>query len=332
MSFLNRSFKIRPTLAYLIEGTFMVIGTMENPKDKILNCEIQDESGLNDFQKLPDKSAIAINQVGIERFRLPVTFKHYDGTMMTHDCEASMFVYLQAGKTGVNMSRFCTILQEEAGKQSVDANFIKTILHRYRKDLRDFDTEDLIPESFLKLKLNYPLKQKSLKSDNWGWQYYEVELEGYENKDTTEASLTVKYEYSSTCPCSLSMSKQYEKDYAQGKTDEGSGIAAAHSQRSIATVKTKFDLSSDYSIEALVSLLRTALPTETQVMVKRVDEQAFAILNGENPMFVEHATRRLAAVLNKDQRIIDWEAKVEHIESLHSHNAVAVIRKNNQVM
>ena len=46
-------------------------------------------------------------------------------------------------------------------------------------------------------------------------------------------------------------------------------------------------------------------------------------------MFVEHATRRLSAVLDAEKRILDWEAKVEHLESLHSHNAVAVIRKRH---
>ena len=75
------------------------------------------------------------------------------------------------------------------------------------------------------------------------------------------------------------------------------------------------------------NLLKSALPTETQSMVKRQDEQAFAILNGENPMFVEHASRRLSAVLDSVKDIYYWEAKVEHFESLHSHNAVAMIFK-----
>ena len=61
--------------------------------------------------------------------------------------------------------------------------------------------------------------------------------------------------------------------------------------------------------------------------MKRVDEQAFAILNGENPMFVEHATRRLAAVLNQEPKVLDWVCSVEHWESLHSHNAIGVISK-----
>ena len=123
------------------------------------------------------------------------------------------------------------------------------------------------------------------------------------------------------------MSKQYEKDFADGKEWEGNGIAVGHSQRSMARVVTQYSPDQDFSVEELVAIIRKGLPTETQSMVKRLDEQAFAIMNGSNPMFVEHATRRLSRVLNSDKRILDWAASVEHWESLHSHNAVGVIRK-----
>ncbi|MAX67381.1 MAG: GTP cyclohydrolase, partial [Halobacteriovoraceae bacterium] len=54
---------------------------------------------------------------------------------------------------------------------------------------------------------------------------------------------------------------------------------------------------------------------------------AFAILNGTHPMFVEHATKRVSKVLNAQEYIKDWLVELEHIESLHSHNAAAVIYK-----
>ena len=307
----------------------MDLDAMRGTSDQILNCEIKDETGLNDFQKLPDESAIAIHKVGIERFRIPLKFKHADGELLSHDTEASMFVSLKEGKTGVNMSRFCQILQKHADQKGIDAGFFKDTIGAFRTELRDYDTEDPIESAFLKLSFSYPLKQASLKSDNWGWQYYDCDLAGENQKDgTVQMSLTVRYEYSSTCPCSLSMSKQYEKEYSEGKTQEGRGIAAAHGQRSIATCELKFNDSLPLSIEEAVSLIRTALPTETQSLVKRVDEQAFAILNGENPMFVEHASRRLAHVFDQVEKILDWNVKVEHLESLHSHNAVAYIKKS----
>ena len=294
---------------------------------EILKCKIQDSHGLNDVQKIPDKTTIAIDQVGIERFRLPISLKHADGTPRGHDAEASMSIPLKAGKTGVNMSRFCLILQEEAEKDHLSQNLMRRVLHRFRYELRDFDHESPLDKSFLTIQFRYPVKQTSLSSGHWGWQYYEMEYEGMSIQDKTSFSLKIKYEYCSTCPCSLSLAKQYEKDYQEGKTQRGVGVASPHAQRSVATVQVYYDDTKEFSLEDLIQLLRTAIPTETQSLVKRIDEQSFAILNGENPMFVEHVARRLALVLNNDPRIWDWNAKIEHLESLHSHNAVATIRK-----
>jgi GTP cyclohydrolase I len=290
---------------------------------QVMNCEIKDQSGLNDFQKLPDQLKIPIPKVGINRFRIPMRFKHLDGSIMNHDCETSMWVNLKSGKTGINMSRLCAILQSESVNSVVDSQFFNKIISRYKDELRDNDSEELIQQTGLKIKFNYPLKQKSLKSDNWGWQYYACEVEIINKK----VFLTVNYEYSSTCPCSLSMAKQYEQDYAKGITSEGNGIGVAHGQRSQATCKIQINNTSDMWIEKLIDMLREAIPTETQSLVKRVDEQAFAILNGSNPMFVEHASKRLFQVLNQCEDIQDWIVGIEHWESLHSHNACAVIYK-----
>ncbi len=294
----------------------------------VMDCAVKDETGLNDFQKLPSSHNISIPKVGIERFRIPLSYLHADGSVMNHDSEVSMFVSLEGHKTGVNMSRFPAILQEEATKAPISYDFIESLLTRYRTDLRDFEDEALIPTSYLDLHFKYPLKQPSLKSDNWGWQYYNVIINASQNKDgVTDFLLTLDYEYSSTCPCSLSMAKQYEEDFRLGKTTEGNGIATAHSQRSNARVQVKFTKEKAITIEGLVELLRRAIPTETQSLVKRLDEQAFAILNGENPIFVEHVARHLSETLDAKEEILDWNAYIQHWESLHSHNAVAYIQK-----
>jgi Trk-type K+ transport system membrane component len=67
------------------------------------------------------------------------------------------------------------------------------------------------------------------------------------------------------------------------------------------------------------------VPTETQVMVKREDEQAFAELNAANPIFVEDAARSFCAALKGDPRIGDFRIVASHQESLHSHDAVSVL-------
>lgn len=293
----------------------------------VLNCEIKDETGLNDYQQLQCPMGVAIPKVGITRYRIPVSMAYPDGTIRGHDAVVSMNVSLEANKTGINMSRLCKILQDKAETSPVDFKFLTELLTQYRRDLRDHKDEKYIKHAGVKVQLQYAHRQPSLKSGHWGWQYYPLILEAYAQEDKTRIYLQLDYEYSSTCPCSLSMAKQYEQEYNSGITDEGSGVAVAHGQRSLLRVKLELNPKSPLAVWQILELLKKAIPTETQSLVKRVDEQAFAILNGENPMFVEHASRRIYQVLNKQGSILDWMACIEHYESLHSHNAAAVIFK-----
>ena len=81
------------------------------------------------------------------------------------------------------------------------------------------------------------------------------------------------------------------------------------------------------TIEDLQSMSDRALLTETQVMVRREDEQAFAELNGDQTKFVEDAARLMYEALDSDPRIADFQVACAHLESLHSHDAVAVVNK-----
>ncbi len=297
----------------------------------IIECETQDESGLNDFQKLVSNQGIFIPQVGITRFRLPILLQYPNQTLRSHDATASMYISLAANKTGVNMSRLCVILQRETLDTPITQDLLRQVLDCYQEELKDGATDAPIENCGLKLSFSYAIKQPSLKSNNWGWQYYPVTLEA---KQTTKNGtkkfqffISLTFEYSSTCPCSLSMAKQYERDYQTGKTSEGSGIGAAHAQRSQLRCKVEVNPNSTFFIPELLQLIRSALPTETQSLVKRVDEQAFAILNGNYPMFVEHACRMLYDKFSTCNEFIDWIANFEHFESLHGHNAAATIFK-----
>ena len=57
--------------------------------------------------------------------------------------------------------------------------------------------------------------------------------------------------------------------------------------------------------------------------MKRADEQAFALANGQNLMFCEDAARRLNVALKVVPGVKGFNLKVVHAESLHSHDAVA---------
>jgi GTP cyclohydrolase I len=125
------------------------------------------------------------------------------------------------------------------------------------------------------------------------------------------------YVYSSTCPCSLELSEHARS--ARGQ------LATPHSQRSVARISVELVEDDCLWFEDLIELARRAVPTETQVMVKREDEQAFAELNAANPIFVEDAARLFCEQLLADPRIGDFRVVASHQESLHSHDAVSVL-------
>ncbi|MNL51431.1 hypothetical protein D3C87_1745330 [compost metagenome] len=67
-----------------------------------------------------------------------------------------------------------------------------------------------------------------------------------------------------------------------------------------------------------------------QTAVKRADEQAFALANGQNLMFCEDAARRLNIALKRSPGINGFHIRVIHAESLHAHDAVAESRWNRE--
>ena len=103
-------------------------------------------------------------------------------------------------------------------------------------------------------------------------------------------------------------------------------IAAFQATGSVARISVEIDEdASCLWFEDLIDACRRAVPTETQVMVKREDEQAFAELNAANPIFVEDAARLFWQQLQSDVRGGDFRVVASHQESLHSHDAVSVL-------
>jgi GTP cyclohydrolase I len=188
---------------------------------------------------------------------------------------------------------------------------ISAALDDYKTDLESFDAR-------INLRISYPIRVPSLRSGLSGYQYYDIALELVETAGVRRSIVHLDYVYSSTCPCSLELSEHARRERGQ--------LATPHSQRSVARISVELDPNAPCLwFEDLVEICRKAVPTETQVMVKREDEQAFAELNAANPIFVEDAARLFCAGLLADPRIGDFRVIASHQESLHSHDAVSVL-------
>ncbi|MGR3433414.1 MAG: GTP cyclohydrolase FolE2 [Shimia sp.] len=248
-----------------------------------------------------------IAHVGISNFRLPLGYRMRDGSVVRLETSVTGSVSLEAEAKGINMSRIMRSFYAHAdtafGFDAIDA-----ALDAYQADLGAFDAR-------LLLRTRLPLEVTSLRSGLTGWQYYEVGFEVAERDGVRTRILHLDYVYSSTCPCSLELSEHARA--VRGR------LATPHSQRSVARLSV--EAVGALAVEDVIEAARRAVPTETQVMVKREDEQAFAELNAANPIFVEDAVRLFAEALGGLASVGDFRVAASHQESLHSHDAVAVL-------
>ena len=255
-----------------------------------------------------------IQHVGISNFRLPIRFhtrssNGQGGGELTLETSVTGTVSLEAEKKGINMSRIMRSFYGHA-ERTFSFEVIEAALDDYKASLESFDAR-------IQMRFSFPMKVRSLRSGLSGYQYYDIALELVERAGLRKKIMHLDYVYSSTCPCSLELSEHARKYRGQ--------LATPHSQRSVARVSVAVKDQGCLWFEDLVDLCRAAVPTETQVMVKREDEQAFAELNAANPIFVEDAARSFAAELLADARIGDFRIVASHQESLHSHDAVSVL-------
>ncbi|MCC6001524.1 MAG: GTP cyclohydrolase I FolE2 [Pararhodobacter sp.] len=255
-----------------------------------------------------------IQHVGISNFRLPVRFRtrqsdgEGSGDIML-ETSVTGTVSLDADKKGINMSRIMRSFYQHSEKR-FSTSVIEAALDDYKADLDSLDAR-------IQMRFSFPMRVNSLRSGLSGWQYYDIALELVEKAGTRRFFMHLDYVYSSTCPCSLELSEHARSGRGQ--------LATPHSQRSVARVSVEVLPGKTLWFEDLIEICRAAVPTETQVMVKREDEQAFAELNAANPIFVEDAARLFCQGLQGDTRIGDFRVVASHQESLHSHDAISVL-------
>ena len=303
-----------PALRHLLPGQGTAYPALSRAYPHDFTVDAAYKATLPDLQNGPESlikgARRAIQHVGISNFRLPVRFHMKDGGERLLDTSVTGTVSLEADKKGINMSRIMRSFYAHA-ERTFSFEVIEAALDDYKCDLESFDAR-------IQMRLSFPMKVESLRSGLSGWQYYDIALELVEQDGVRTRILHLDYVYSSTCPCSLELSEHARR--ARGQ------LATPHSQRSVARLSMVVDPDAPTLwFEDAVALCRGAVPTETQVMVKREDEQAFAELNAANPIFVEDAARLFAEALQRDHRIGDFRVIASHQESLHSHDAVSVL-------
>lgn len=297
-------------------------------------------------QPLPDVAMRTLEQdqgtldwVGMREIRLPVRIQ--DGAEI---CQVigSVQIYvnlLDPKAKGIHMSRLYVLLDEATRSQTFSPSSIQKFLQEMLESHAELSTK-----AFFEIQFERPLRRAALVSDHSGWGSYPALVRGIRSADDNTVELGFIVKYSSTCPASAALARQsiqdqFEQDFEQSNTVEptrvkqwlGSSqgiVATPHGQRSKADITVRISECSDnFPLTNLIDRVEKSLSTPVQTAVKREDEQEFALLNGQNPMFCEDASRRLKQTLDETPDLLDYLVRVEHFESLHAHNVTSWVAK-----
>jgi GTP cyclohydrolase I len=280
-----------------------------------------------------------LDWVGMSNIEMPVMVASKGETERMVSAHIDAYVNLkEAQAKGIHMSRLYLLIDELSTSNVLNYQSIVSLLDSFISSHKDLSDQAKVIFRF-----DYHLRRKSLISGKEGWKAYPVILTGHFNQGKLAIEMAIDVPYSSTCPCSAALARQLIQQAFQQKfidselnidvirewlgTTEGI-VATPHSQRSIAEVKVKLSNDiNDFPITDLVNLIEDSLQTPVQAAVKREDEQEFARLNGQNLMFCEDAARRLQYSMNKAVQYDDFWLKINHLESLHAHDAVSITTK-----
>ena len=282
-----------------------------------------------------------LNWVGMSGIELPILIaNHATESQVTRELSSKVQAYVSLDdpqSKGIHMSRLFLILDEMGSEAPLTPKRIEDILNTFIQS-----HQDISQNAFVEFQFDYYERRQSLKSNNSGWKHYPTILRGEMRSGQFECEISITVPYSSTCPCSAALSRQliqeaFEKQFKGQALDfqnisdwlgTPEGICATpHSQRSYAQIKLKVEATDQLDLSNIINQIEDAVQTPVQATVKREDEQEFARLNAANLMFCEDASRRMKDKLDANPEYRDFWIRINHLESLHPHDAVAVVTK-----
>ena len=259
---------------------------------------------LPDIQGKADDRNIPIDKVGVKGIRYPITLHNpATGGELNTVATANMYVALPHHQKGTHMSRFLEVLNEY--HDSLRSDQLIVICRAMKEQL---DAE----EAHVELDFPYFIEKKAPVNGQPGKLDIDVGFEGVANC-REDFILGIKVPATSLCPCSKEIS-----DYG------------AHNQRCEMTVKVRFAPGASMWIEELFDLVEKCASTQVFSVLKRPDEKWVTEAAYDNPKFVEDIVRDLAAALNREDRVVWYQAMSENFESIHSHNAYAFIEHDKR--
>ena len=252
---------------------------------------------LTDTQSERDPRNIAITRTGITGLRYPVTVIRPDGTPFSTVSEVSLTASLGAQHRGTHMSRFVEELH--AAHQTISPAAVIALARRLRTRLKADDAT-------VEITLPWFIEKKAPVSSGAAFLDYTVTWKAAVTAKSARLHTTVRVPLSTLCPCSKAIS------------DRG-----AHNQRGHATVT--IETATPLWPDKLIALIESAASCELYALLKRPDEKFVTERAYDRPVFVEDLVRDIAIALRRLKGLRGHRIEAVNLESIHSHNACAVI-------
>ncbi len=254
---------------------------------------------LKDTQSEPDDRQIAIDRVGVRALRYPMQVRDKAREVQHTIATAALTVDLPHHFKGTHMSRFVEVLNEFGPELHVDN--IRAILHELTVRL---DSEC----AHVDFEFPFFLAKAAPVTGAVGMMDYTARFAATLEKGVVDFVVTAIVPVTTLCPCSKAIS-------AHG----------AHNQRGQVTFSIRF--TKPVWIEDMIRLVEDSASSELYSLLKRPDEKAVTERAYENPVFVEDLVRNIAARANGNPDITWYRIEAENFESIHNHNAYALIER-----
>ena len=254
---------------------------------------------LKDTQSERDTRRLPIDRVGVKGLRYPVQVLDKDRSTQSTVATVQLTVDLPHHFKGTHMSRFIEVLA--AHGPVIHVENIRDILEQ---------TASRLQSSCAHLDVEFPffLEKHAPATGSPGLMDYTVRFSATLQRRKLDFIVTAIVPVTTLCPCSKAISK-----------------SGAHNQRGQVSLSVR--TRKPMWIEDMVRLAEESASSELYSLLKRPDEKFVTERAYANPVFVEDLVRAVAQRCDRDKNILWYRVEVENFESIHNHNAYALIER-----
>jgi GTP cyclohydrolase I len=254
---------------------------------------------LKDTQNEPDHRQIPIDRVGVKNLRYPMRIRDKAHSEQHTIASAALTVDLPHEFKGTHMSRFVEALNACGAELHVDRihDLLMMLTTRLHSECAHVDFE-----------FPFFIEKAAPVTGRKGLLDYNVRFNATLTRGVFDFVSTVIVPVATLCPCSKSISER-----------------GAHNQRGEVTFAVRSSI--PIWIEDLIQLVEQSASCELYSVLKRPDEKAVTERAYDNPVFVEDLVRNIAVRANREEAITWYKVEAENFESIHNHNAYALVER-----